>query len=416
MTNPARNVTTVLVLAIRFGRCSEKYAILQNMHLAEKSILVLVWERDVSAREFLAGFAHYSNSRPNWRVSLRHATDAIMSNTAQDIATGMYDGIVMTDSFLAAHPEFGENPATVVTVIGDIKSCPRLPQGRFAVVNIDNMEIGRIAAHHLMSLGKFSHYAFVPPLESGAWDKQRADGFRRKLATSRIPCEIFGRSVSLANWLASLPKPAALMAACDYTAIEVMTACAKLSLRIPQDISIIGVEDDELLCEFTRPALTSIRPEHFASGFQAARTLNGLFQLKRGASSRSKVTICSGARIIERESTHYLSPAQHLVHTAMAYIKANVCKVIDVTDVVCHLGVSRRLADLRFRECHGKTIHETIIETKLEELATRLLTSNRAIGNIAAALGFNDLSYVGRLFRKRYGVTMSNWRTVHMKP
>ena len=420
MTNPARNVPAGSALRMRFGRCPGKYAILWTMHLAEKSILVLVWERDISAREFLAGFAHYSNSRSDWHVSLRHATDAIMSNTAQDIAAGMYDGIAMTDTFLAAHPEFGENPATVVTVIGDIKSCPRLPQGRFAVVNIDNMEIGRLAAHHLMSLGKFAHYAFVPPLKSdlkpGAWDRQRADGFRRRLATSKISCEIFDHSVPLPEWLHTLPKPTAIMAACDYTAVDVMTECAKASLRIPQDIAILGVDDDELLCEFTRPSLTSIRPSHFKSGLMAARALNGLFHVKRGASSRSKANICSGARIIERESTHYLSPAQHLVHTAMAYIRANVCKPIDVADVVCHLGVSRRLADLRFRECHGKTIHETIIETKLEELATRLLTSNRAIGNITAALGFNDLSYIGRLFRKRYGVTMSDWRTGHMKP
>ena len=381
-----------------------------------RNILLLVWERDVSAREFVAGFAHYSNGRPEWCVRLLHAADAMMAGTMNDIASGRYDGIVVTDTFLADHPKLGGNPATAVVVIGDVNSCPRLPLGRFASVNIDNQEIGRLAARHLLSLGKFSRYAFIPPAKSEPWVRQREEGFHGELAAGKVDAESFSRSVPLADWLATLPKPAALMAACDYTAIEVMTACARLSLRIPQDISIIGVDDDELLCEFTRPALTSIRPEHFASGFQAARTLNGLFHGKRGASSRSKATICSGARIIERESTHYLSPAQHLVHTAMAYIKANVCKAIDVADVVCHLGVSRRLADLRFRECHGKTIHETIIETKLEELATRLLTSNRPIGNIAAALGFNDLSYIGRLFRKRYGVTMSNWRTGHMKP
>ena len=87
-----------------------------------------------------------------------------------------------------------------------------------------------------------------------------------------------------------------------------------------------------------------------------------------------------------------------------------------MADVVAHLGVSRRLADLRFREYHGKTIHETIIETKLEELSMRLLTSNRAISNIAAALGFDDLSYLGRIFRKRYGMTMSEWRIGHRNP
>ena len=372
------------------------------MHSAKKSILILVWDRDVSAREFLAGFSHYSNSHQGWYVSIMHAEDAFMSNTIQDIAAGRYDGVVLTDTFLAAHPEFGDNPATAVTVIGDIEICSRLPRGRFASVNIDNQAIGNLAAQHLMSLGKFTHYAFVPPLKSEAWNRQRADGFRRKLAQSKIACEIFDRSVPLPEWLRTLPKPTAIMAACDYTAVEVMTECAKASLRIPQDVSILGVDDDELLCEFTRPSLTSIRPSHFKSGLMVARAMNGLFQSGRACPREPKTVFCSGATVIKRESTHFLSPALHLVHTATAYIKANVCKEISVADVVAHLGVSRRLADLRFREHRGKTIHGTIVETKLEELSMRLLTS-----------GFDDLSYLGRLFRKRYGMTMSEWRVGH---
>ena len=386
------------------------------MHSARKSILILVWERDVSAREFLAGFAHYSNSRPGWCVSIMHAEDAFMSNTAQDIAAGRYDGIVLTDTFLATHPEFGDNPATAVTVIGDIGVCPRLPRGRFASVDIDNEEIGSLAAQHLMSLGKFTRYAFVHPLKSEAWNRQRADGFRRKLAQGKIECEIFDRSVPLQEWLRTLPKPTAIMAACDYTAVEVMTECARTSLRIPQDVAILGVDDDELLCEFTRPSLNSIRPCHFKSGLMVARAMNGLFQSGRIGPRKPKTVLCSGATVIKRESTHFLSPALHLVHTATAYIKANVSKEISVADVVAHLGVSRRLADLRFREHGGKTIHETIVETKLAELSMRLLTSNRAIGNVAAALGFDDLSYLGRLFRKRYGMTMSEWRVGHHNP
>ena len=378
-----------------------------------KNILLLIWERDVSAREFVAGFAHYSNNRPNWNVSLRHAADAFLSGTAQDIAPGRYDGIVLTDTILASHPEFCDNPATALIVMGDFKACPRLPQGRFASVSIDNREIGKLAAEHLMSLGKFSSFAFVPPQKSEAWDRERADGFRKRLSASKLQCEIFSHSVSLQDWLRALPKPAAIMAACDYTAVEVMTECTRAALRIPQDVSIIGVDDDELLCEFTRPSLTSIRLGHFKSGLMAARALNGLFQGGHSASRRPRAALCSGAVVIKRESTHFLTPALHLVRTATAYIKANVCKEIGVADVVSHLGVSRRLADLRFKEYSGKTIHEAIVETKLNELSVRLLSSNRAINDVAAALGFNDLSYLGRLFRRRYGMTMSEWRKGH---
>ena len=386
---------------------------LYHVSARTKNILLLVWERDASAREFVAGFAHYSNSKANWSIRLMHATDALISNTARDIASGLYDGIVLTDTFLATHPEFGENPSTNVTIIGEVGVCPRLPRGRFASVNIDNREIGGLAARHFISLGRFARHAFIPPAISEAWVRQRIDGFRRKLAAAKLPCDVFDQSIPLAEWLKALPKPAAIMAACDYTAVEVMTACERASLRIPQDVSIIGVDDDELLCEFTRPSLSSIRPEHFTSGHLAARALNGLFQNGSKTPSWQKTILCSGARLIERESTHFVSPALHLIHSAIAYIKASVCKEITVDDVVCHLGVSRRLADLRFREYNGKSILETITEIKLKELSTRLLTSNRAIGNIAATLGFRDLSYLGRLFRNRYGMTMSDWRNGH---
>jgi LacI family transcriptional regulator len=381
------------------------------MHSSKrKNILLFIWERDVSAREFLAGFTHYSNSGPLWSVRILYAADALLPSTTLDIAAGRYDGIVLTDTFLAAHPEFGCNPSTAITVIGDISVCKRRPNGIFTSVNIDNPEIGRIGADFLMSLGAFSCYAFVPPTRTEAWDCARVEGFRKSIESAKRRCEIYNRSTPLDAWLAELPKPVALMAACDYTAIEVMSICARLSLRIPQDISIIGVDDDELLCESVRPPLSSIRPSHFASGFQTGRALNELFRTGVGAKRKTKPILCSDAKIIERESTRYLPPAVHLISAATNYIKANVCEKISVGDVVRHLGVSRRLADLRFHEYSKMSINETITEIKLKELATRLLTSKRSIRSVAAALNFHDLSYLGRLFRKRFGMTMFDWR------
>ena len=375
-----------------------------------KSILLLVWERDVSARDFLAGFAHYANSRRNWRVRLLHAADALMPDTVESIVSGQYDGLVLTDTFFKRHPEFARCPATAITIIGSDKVRLTPPVGRFARVCVDNQEIGRVGAQHLMGLGRFNSYAFIPPPISEDWDSQRAFGFSRELLRNRLACAVYDRALPLADWLRGLSKPAAVMAACDYTAIEAMSACANLSLRIPEDISILGVDNDELLCEFAQPSLTSIQPKHFASGFRAAQALNGLFQNRSAAGRRTKAVFCSGAKVIERESTHPLSPALHLIHAATAYIKANVRNDISVTDVVNHLGVSRRLADLRFHEHHNMSILDAILDAKLTELGKRLMTTKLPVGQVAATLGFHDLSYVGRLFRKRYGMTMSQWR------
>jgi transcriptional regulator GlxA family with amidase domain len=113
---------------------------------------------------------------------------------------------------------------------------------------------------------------------------------------------------------------------------------------------------------------------------------------------------------VERESTRHISPATHLAEEAMSFIRHNALKGISSADVAKHLRVSRRLCDLRFRECHGETILEAILRLRFSELKRRLASSNAPIGKIAAACGFTCESHVKRMFRKRFGMSMREWR------
>jgi transcriptional regulator GlxA family with amidase domain len=115
--------------------------------------------------------------------------------------------------------------------------------------------------------------------------------------------------------------------------------------------------------------------------------------------------------IVERESTRHISPATHLAEEAMSFIRRNATKGISSADVARHLRVSRRLCDLRFRECHGETILEAILRLRFAELKRRLASSNAPIGKIVSACGFTCESHAKRMFRKRFGMSMREWRT-----
>ena len=170
----------------------------------------------------------------------------------------------------------------------------------------------------------------------------------------------------------------------------------------------MGVDNDEMLCDFTSPQLTSIYPDHVKEGELAAATLQTM--LKKGDSHHTRTFRSNAKSIVERESTRHISPVTHLAEEAMAFIRRNALKGISSADVAKHLRVSRRLCDLRFKECHGETVLEAILRLRFSELKRRLVSSNTPIGKITAACGFSCESHAKRMFRKRFGMSMREWR------
>lgn len=374
-----------------------------------KNILLILWVTESSGRDFLAGFSRYVHRKKDWNVHLLFQSEDFLPDTVRDIRSGVYDGIVMTENTFFAHPEFGECPETAIVLFGVPAPGHTRPGGRIVYVQYDDGEIGRCAARHFMQLGNFRTIAFVPPPHDDAWVRLRYAGFADELGKHGFVAHAFDYSQPLAAWLCGLPKPAAIMAASDYTAVEVAATCNSNAIAIPQEVALVGVDNDELLCEFTRPSLSSIRQNNDKSGQLAAQELDRLFR-RRAVPGRLRVVPCSDCTVVCRESSRPVAPATHLILSAISYIRANVTRNLSAADVVKHLGVSRSLADLRFRQYQGETILETITRIRLEELSKRLLVSNLPVGKVAATMGFDDLSYLGRIFRRRFGQSMVQWR------
>ena len=374
-----------------------------------KNILILLWSSTISSgREFLGGFAKQARARRNWQLHLRISKQAPEPNILRAIRLGGYDGIVTDEDTFNSLPKGTIPPTTSVVIFGTYD--PDAP-ANVAYVQNDNAAIARFGANYLLNLGRFRSFAFVPTEAEHGWSQLRARAFADEIARHRASAAIFlhnDAKQSLKAWISSLPKPIAIMAACDTTALEIIETCKRARLSIPEQVSILGVDNDELLCEFTAPTISSVLPRHDKVGELADKALARMF--REWPASRPKREICDEQTVIERESTAPIAPASHLITTALSFIRQNASKNITVKDVIAHLGVSRSLADLRFREYQGETIGEAILRMRLDEVRKRLASTSMSVTKVAHACGFADVSHLQVVFKGRFGLPMGQWR------
>lgn len=381
----------------------------KHKSIKKKNILILLWSSTISSgREFLAGFAKQARARRNWQLHLRISKRTPEPNILRSIRLGGYDGIVTDEDTFNSLPRGTIPVSTSVIVFGTYDA--NAPKNVVFVQN-DNASIARFGANYLLRLGRFRSFGFVPTEAEHGWSRIRAEAFTNEIARHRASATVFVHNnarTSLKAWLISLPKPVAIMSACDTTALETIETCKRAKISIPEQVSILGVDNDELLCEFDAPTISSVMPRHDKVGELADHALARMF---RGwPFSRPRCEICTEQTVIERESTAPIAPASHLITAALDFIRHNTTKNITVNDIVTHLGVSRSLVDLRFREYQGETISEVILRMRLEEVKKRLVSTSMSVTKVARACGFDDVSHLQVVFKRKFGLPMGKWR------
>ena len=367
-----------------------------------------------SGRDILYGISRYARANAHWNIRLMPSSGE--GGVAQHFPTsGEVDGIITSEPLSSA----AANSNIPLVVIGARDAWLGRRMKNLAFVRNDDSSIGRYAADFLRSLGNFRSFEFIPTNKPYYCSVLRNEGFRSKLQaygtedvrtyTNTTAEDGSADDISaLADWLDALPKPAAVMAVHDLRATHVLEAAHRRNIKIPDRLAIIGVDNDELLCDFTSPQLTSIFPDHVKEGELAAATLKSLL-MKKG--SHHTQTIRSSLKtIVERETTHHLSPGIRMAKEAMSFIRRNALKGIRPADVPKHLHVSRRLCDMRFREFHGETMLDAILRIRFAELKRRLASSKIDIRKLTTACGFTCESHAKRLFKKRFGMSMREWR------
>ena len=373
-----------------------------------KKVFIALRMAGIAGQEKLSGIFRFLGDNHDWDIRLIRTAGEFSVAAVKDALRSKYDG------FIVSIPGTEETAAVLATtdiptIVMDIYS-RRLAARKRNIVFIRNSseEIGRTAANHLLAIGTCRSYAFVHNPSVMQWSIDRCRAFRKTLRDNGFWCH----ELRTSDGLQKLERPVGIFAANDDRGYDVIEFCHAHRMRVPEDAAVLGINNDTLICENCHPRLSSIQPDFEQEGYLAAETLTKMMR-PRAVSSHipHPSSLFVGIRsVIRRESTAELSTSGKLVQKAVAYIRRHALEGIGVSDVVTHLKVSRRLADLRFRELQHTSIGEEIMYIRLAEVQRLLRTTREPIDSIAAKCGYANPNYLKNLFRKRFSMSMREFR------
>lgn len=215
------------------------------------------------------------------------------------------------------------------------------------------------------------------------------------------------KSKSLSKWLKSLPKPIALMACDDNQGVHITEACKQNQIRVPQEVAILGVDNDVMLCELSDPPLSSIELDIEKGGYDAARALDLMIQ---GRVKFYRDIPVPPLKVITRSSTDIFASTDDHVADALDFIHRNIETNLQVTDIVKEVPMSRRSLEKRFLEVTGMPVYKYISNLRIEKMAEKLLSTDQTIFEIALDMGLQDSKNIARQFRQVMGYTPVDYR------
>jgi LacI family transcriptional regulator len=312
--------------------------------------------------------------------------------------------------------------ATGLPVIGldlsEKQLAPDNPLSKICEIATDSYHSAQLAAIHLLERG-FRHYAFVG-IGDRVWSKRRRDSFVKHIKQVGYKTYVYeppknkhdrewGREQKfMAEWLRSLPKPVGLMACNDDRGRDVLEACRAANVGVPEEVAVVGVDNDSLLCELANPPLSSVVLNAEHGGFEAAALLD---RLMSGRVTSPERIIVEPLQVVTRSSTDVVALEDLEVAHAIRYIHENAGRPIRVNDIVHALGVSRRTLEIRFRRAIGKSMNEKIQQAHLERAKRLLLETDLPLPKVAEAAGYNSTSYLAVVFHEAFGMTPAKFRT-----
>ncbi len=296
---------------------------------------------------------------------------------------------------------------------------PSQPLANRTTLIFDSAAAGRQAARFFLDR-HYKNFAFVGEGHGLYWSNERGQAFKDAVQATGAKCDTYSplereeqhdwaiEQPRMRAWLKALPKPVALFAAMDGRASQVLDACMAANLTVPDEVAVLGVDNDPHICDATFPTLSSIQTDGTQKGFLLAEHLDKLMQGKR-LSKRIFHVMPTG--VVTRRSTDATVIPDRQIARALEFIWSEAGhRSIQVPDVVKLIGSSRRFAEIHFKTVVGRTIMEEIKRVKLERVCSLLAETNLPIGEIAAMCGFTRESHLAFLFRKSFDTTMSNYR------
>ena len=366
-------------------------------------------------RQLLAGIARYSHLHGPWSFFITPGDfEQVVPRMKEWGGHGIIARVAnqsIEDAVVAA------NVPTIVIGLRDRNLRKNSPLLKASEIRGNSMEAAKLVADHLLQK-HFKNYAYVGSSETG-YSKEREIGFCARIGEAgfepivySLPKKKAGRNweleyPKLVKWIERLPKPIGIMACNDDRGREVLDACQLANAAVPENISVVGVDNDELLCDLADPPLSSVEFNAELGGFQAAQLLDSM--MSRRVRKPQVVTI-EPIRVVSRRSSDIIAMEDPEVANALAFIHQSYGRDITVDDVADHLAVSRRYLEVRFREETGRTILGEITRVRIDSAKRLLEMTDYSIPKVARLAGYNSASYLITVFKKHLKTTPAQYR------
>ena len=373
-----------------------------------------------ASREQVTGIFRYASEHPEWELHLFTRPD-----TDGDIAR-LTDHFT-PDGIIAGHPAIinafrKRLRRKIPNVLIDYAT--RDHRITDSLVVCSDHEIGAHAANLFLNRG-YRNFAFAG-FEGEAADsdainsRNQENGFARTIRKAGHVCASyherpepntwhFVKANDLQTWLKGLPKPCAIFAHSDLLAQSILTACRKAGIQVPVQIALIGVDNEESVCESTSPTLSSIEPDYAEGGYQAAVLLDKIIH-RRKAPATTQRKIYGILKTVERMSTQNVAGSHLRIAKAQEIIRAEALKGIRPCEIARRLGVSPRMLEISFLNTTGHSVRDELIAFRLQKAQELLRTTSLPLGEVASASGFQTLSALKAIFAKRLGRSMRTYR------
>jgi LacI family transcriptional regulator len=372
-------------------------------------VAVVIEASNAYGRGLLAGIHRHVREHDPWTVFLpEHGRG---TPPLESLARWRGDGIIARIETEA-----------IATVIGDLRRKQRIPVIDVSAarllpgipyVETDDAAIARLAADHFLER-EFRSFAFLGDRRF-RWSINRCRVFTDVLAAHGRAVSVLdepasedgGDDEAVGRWIAGLPRPLAVFCCYDIRGRQALDACRRAGVAVPDQVAVLGVDDDELLCGLASPPLSSVIPDAMGAGRLAAELLDGLM---RGGRLDRDEWLLPPLGISTRQSTDVVAVDDALVSGAVQFIRDHACRGIKVADVARAAGATRRALESRFMKCLGRTPHAEIAQVQFRRIEQLLRETDLPLAAVAERAGFRHAEYMTVAFSRHYGLPPSRWR------
>ena len=374
---------------------------------SRRQIALLVETSLGSGREILRGIAQFARDYANWEIF--HAARGLEDSVPDWLKAWDGDGVIARIQNEGMLHSLKKLETPIVDVLG-------VPVHDFPLVQVDDVEISKQVARHFFERD-FVHFGFYG-IKGENWSQRRQDALRQAIGSAGSFAHIHSlrgesegdsnHNFELQQWLVALPKPVAIMVCSDQRGLALLEACRAVGLTVPEQVSVVGVDNDLAFCEVATPNLSSVRGGHMRVGFEAAKLLNHLID---GQSPPDTPVLVAPNEIVVRESSDSRSISDPAARDAVRFIRERLSEAITNEDIAKAVGISKTRVQVRFRAALGMSIREFVAERRLLRAEKLIVATDLTFADIAERCGFRHHEYLGYVLKKRRGITPRQLRS-----